>query len=95
MQRQQHDIGEQTLRNDGAAYERGADKDALQEVVHRAQLTTKGPYQGLQGNGNWTYRSQRFSSDRLHEGLYCGRKGKGYATEVVTIEKLLLDGFEG
>jgi hypothetical protein len=32
----------------------------------------------------------------LDEGLYYRRKGKGYATEVVTItEKLLPDGFEG
>ena len=39
--------------------------------------------------------SALFLRDRLHEGLYCGRKGKEYATEVVTIaEKLLLDGFE-
>ena len=36
-----------------------------------------------------------FLRDRLHEGLYCRRKGKIYTTEVVTIEKLLLDGFEG
>ena len=26
---------------------------------------------------------------RLHEGLYCGYKGKGYATEVVTITERL------
>ena len=32
----------------------------------------------------------------LDEGLYYGRKSKGYATEVVIITKrLLLDGFEG
>ena len=36
-----------------------------------------------------------FLRDCLHEGLYCGRKGKEHATEVVTIaEKLLPDGFE-
>jgi hypothetical protein len=30
--------------------------------------------------------------DRLHKGLYCGRKGKRYTTEVVTTaEKLPLD----
>jgi hypothetical protein len=40
--------------------------------------------------------SALFLRDRLHEGLYCGRKGKGYATEVViTAGELLLDGFEG
>ena len=39
--------------------------------------------------------SALFLRDRLHEGLYCGRKGKEYATEVVTIaEKLLPDGFK-
>ena len=43
-------------------------------------------------NRSWIYRSQRFSLDRLYEGLYCGRKGKRYATEVViAAEKLLLD----
>ena len=26
-----------------------------------------------------------FLRDRLHEGLYCGREGKRYAMEVVTI----------
>jgi hypothetical protein len=33
--------------------------------------------------------------DRLHEGLYCGRKGKRYAMKVViTAEKLSLDDLE-
>ena len=37
-----------------------------------------------------------FLRDRLHEGLYCGHKGKRYAIEVVTTaEKLPPDGFEG
>ena len=40
VQRQQHDIGEQAPRNDGAAYERDVDRDVLQEIVHRAQMTT-------------------------------------------------------
>ena len=36
-----------------------------------------------------------FLRDRLHEGLYCGREGKRYAMEVVTIaEKLPLDDLE-
>ena len=36
-----------------------------------------------------------FLRDCLHKGLYCGRKGKRYATEVViTAEKLPLDDFE-
>jgi hypothetical protein len=36
-----------------------------------------------------------FLRGRLNEGLYCRRKGKRYATEVVTTaEKLLPDGFE-
>jgi len=45
------------------------------------------------GNRNWIYRSQRFSLEIvLIKGLYYRYKGKGYATEVVTIaEKLLLD----
>ena len=48
------------------------------------------------GNKDWTYRSQRFSSGHLHEGLYYGREGKGYATEVVTTaEKLPPDDLEG
>ena len=73
------------------------DKDALQEIVHRAQLAklVKSLVKDYKGNRNWTYRSQRFSSGRLNEGPYRGRKGKRYTTEVVTIEKLLLDGFEG
>ena len=39
------------------------------------------------------YRSQCFSlRDCLYKGLYCGRKGKRYAIEVVIIaEKLLLN----
>ena len=37
-----------------------------------------------------------FPKDHLHEGLYCGRKGKRYATEVVTAtKKLPADGFKG
>ena len=37
-----------------------------------------------------------FLRDRLNEGLYCGHKDKGYATEVVTTtERLPLNGFEG
>jgi len=33
-----------------------------------------------------------FFRGRLNEGLHCGRKGKGYITEVViTAKKLLLD----
>ena len=42
------------------------------------------------------YRSQRFFlRGHLYKGLYCGHKGKEYATEVVTItEKLLPDDFE-
>ena len=40
MQRQQHDIGEQALWNDEAVYERDVDKDAMQEIVHRPQMTT-------------------------------------------------------
>ena len=36
-----------------------------------------------------------FLRDRLHEGLYCRRKGKGYATEVVSNEKLSPNGLEG
>jgi hypothetical protein len=36
-----------------------------------------------------------FLRDRLHEGLYCRRKGKRYATEVVTTaKKLPPDGFK-
>ena len=36
-----------------------------------------------------------FLRDRLHEGLYCGRKGKRYAMEVVTTaEKLPPDDLE-
>ena len=41
------------------------------------------------GNKDWTYRSQRFSLGHLHEGLYRGYKGKGYATEIVTITERL------
>jgi hypothetical protein len=92
--------------NGKAVYERATDKDALQEIVHRARLTTLSlsypyatkdrtkPYLAKQvkdrvkdykGSRHWTYRSQRFSSEVvLYEGLYCGRKGKRYATEVVT-----------
>jgi hypothetical protein len=39
--------------------------------------------------------SALFLRDRLHEGLYCGRKGKRYAMEVVTTaEKLPPDDLE-
>ena len=40
VQRQQHDIGEQAPWNDEAVYERDVDKDAMQEIVHRPQMTT-------------------------------------------------------
>ena len=33
--------------------------------------------------------SALFLRGRLHEGLYCGRKGKRYAIEVITIAKKL------
>ena len=47
------------------------------------------------GNRNWTYRSQHFLEIVLTKGLYYGHKGKGYATEVVTIaKKLPLDNLE-
>jgi len=47
------------------------------------------------GNRNWTYRSQHFLEIVLMKGLYYGRKGKGYMTEVVIIaEKLLPDNKE-
>ena len=36
-----------------------------------------------------------FLRGRLYKGLYCGYKGKGYITEVVITEKLLLDSFKG
>ena len=36
-----------------------------------------------------------FLRGRLHEGLYYGYKGKGYAREVVAAEKLPPDGLEG
>jgi len=82
----------------------------LQEIVHRAQLTTINlshphttedrtkPYltnpvkdliKDYKGNRNWTYRSQYFLEIVLTKGLYYGRKGKGYATEVVTIAEKL------
>jgi hypothetical protein len=39
--------------------------------------------------------SALFLRDRLYKGLYCGRKGKRYAMEVVTIvEKLPPDGLK-
>ena len=39
--------------------------------------------------------SALFLRDCLHEGLYCGRKGKGYTMEVVIIaEKLPPDDLE-
>ena len=91
------------------------DKDALQEIVHRAQLTTlshpyitkdrtkpylakpsEGSYQGLQGEQKLDVQeSALFLGDRLHKGLYCRRKGKGYATEVVSNKKLSPNGFKG
>ena len=43
MQRQQHDIRKQAPRNGKAGYERGADKETLQEIVHRARLATLSP----------------------------------------------------
>ena len=39
MQRQQHDIGEQASWNDKVVYERDVDKDAMQEIVYRPQMT--------------------------------------------------------
>ena len=37
-----------------------------------------------------------FLRDRLYKGLYCGRKGKRYAIEVViTAKKLPLDNLKG
>ena len=84
VQRQQHNIGEQAPQNDKAVYERDVDKDVLQEIVHRAQITASSlshpritkdrtePYLDKQvkdlikdykGSRNWTYRSQRFSSE--------------------------------
>ena len=48
------------------------------------------------GNRNWAYRNQRFSSEVVLTKDCYGHKGKGYATEVVTItEKLPPDGSEG
>ena len=116
MQRQQHDIGEQAPRNDRAVYKRDVDKDVLQEIVYRAQLTTLSlshprttedrtePYlDKLVKDLVKDYKEQEldvqepalFLRDRLHEGLYCGRKGKRYAMEVVTIaEKLPPDNLE-
>ena len=72
------------------------DKDALQEIVHRAQLTTEGPCQGLQGEQEFDVQEPAlFLRGRLYGGLYCGHKGKGYATEVVTTGKLPPDDLEG
>ena len=42
------------------------------------------------GNRNWTCRSQHFLEIVLTKGVYYGRKGKGYATEVVTTAGKLL-----
>ena len=72
-------------------------KEALQEIVHRAQLATEGPCQGLQEEQELDVQEPAlFLRGCLNKGLYYGRKGKGYATEVVTITKRLLpDGFEG
>ena len=117
IQRQQHDIGEQTPRNGEAVYERDANKETPQEIVHRARPTTlslshpyatkdrtepylakpsKGSCQGLQGEQALDVQEPAlFLRDRLYEGLYCRRKGKGYATEVVSNEKLSPNGLEG
>jgi len=93
------------------------DKDALQEIVYRAQLTTlnlsyphatkdrtepclaelvKGLIEDTRETGIGRTGSSAFSSEIvLMKGLYYGRKGKGYATEVVTTaEKLPPDGKE-
>jgi hypothetical protein len=84
-------LGNKYCGNSKAVY-----KEALQEIVHRAQLTTEGPCQGLQGEQGFDVQEPAlFLRGRL-DGLYCGYKGKGYAMEVVTItEKLPQDGFEG
>ena len=114
MQRQQHDIGEQASWNDKVVYERDVDKDAMQEIVYRPQMTTLShPYTTEDRTEPYLaklvkdlikdYKEQEldvqesalFLRDRLHEGLYCRRKGKGYATEVVSNEKLSPNGFEG
>ena len=45
---------------------------------------------GYKGNRNQTYRNQRFFLEIfLTKGLYCGHKGKRYATEAVTTAKKL------
>jgi len=114
VQKQQHNISNQVPRKRQSSIRRGSDKDALQEIAHRTQLTiislnhpyttedrTK-PYwdklvkdlvKDYKENRIWMYRSQRFSSRGcLDEGLHCGHKGKGHATEAVTItEKLTPD----
>ena len=112
MQRQQHDIGEQAPWNDEAVYERDVDKDAVQEIVHRPQMTTLShlyttkdrtePYLAkLVRDLIKDYKEQEldvqesalFLRDRLHEGLYCGRKGKRYATEVVSNREAVTEWF--
>ena len=73
------------------------DKDALQEIVYGAQLTTEGLCQGLQGNRNLTYRNQHFCSEVvLTKDYIMDIKDKRYTIKVVTIaKKLPPDGFEG
>ena len=80
-------------------------KEALQDK--RRQMLCKRSYIGAQLTTERVLsrvtREQEFDiqelalflRDRLHKGLYCGRKGKRYATEVVSNEKLLPNGFEG
>ena len=84
VQRQQYNIGKTSTAKWQSSIQRGTDEEALQEIVHRAQLTTlslshphttedgtkpylakpvKGLIKDYKGNGNWTYRSQRFSSE--------------------------------
>ena len=57
---------------------------------------SEGLCQGLQGEQALDVQEPAlFLRGRLNEGLYYGRKSKGYATEVVTAtEKLLLDDLE-
>ena len=40
VQRQQHDIREQVLWNDKVVYKRDVNKDAMQEIIYRPQITT-------------------------------------------------------
>ena len=40
IQKQQHSISDQVPRKRQSSTQRGTDKDALQEIIHRTQLTT-------------------------------------------------------